>query len=46
MKLLIEKLYWKSIVDNFYSKLGKTGYLPQIDFDNFNKKISDQKRYW
>lgn len=36
-------LYWKSIVDNFYSKLGKTGYLPQIDFDNFNKKISDLK---
>ena len=31
-------LYWRSIADNFYDKLGTQGYLPQIEFDSFNKK--------
>lgn len=33
-------LYWKSIVNNFYKNLGIKGYLPQIDFDNFNNNIN------
>jgi hypothetical protein len=36
-------LYWNSISDNFQQKLGRTGILPQIDFDNFNNRIGDLK---
>lgn len=32
---------WKSMVDNFYSKMNKTGYAPQIDLDTFTKQVKD-----
>jgi hypothetical protein len=32
---------WKSMVDNFYSKMGKRGYAPQIDLDTFTKQVKD-----
>lgn len=40
-------LYWKSIADNFYRNLNQTeiGFLPQIDFDNFNNQTKDLKDY-
>lgn len=40
-------LYWKSIADNFYRNLGKNegGYLPQVDFDNFNGQTKDLQEY-
>jgi len=40
-------LYWKSIADNFYRNLNKTegGFLPQIDFDNFNNQTKDLQDY-
>lgn len=40
-------IYWKSIADNFYKNLGQseTGFLPQIDFDNFNNQTKDLQTY-
>jgi hypothetical protein len=32
---------WKSMVDNFYSKIGGAKYAPQIDLDTFNKQVKD-----
>ena len=40
-----KELYWKSISDNFYKKLGKSGFLPQIDLDNFENTTRDLKEY-
>lgn len=35
-----KELYWTAITDNFYQKLGNTGYLPQADLTNFEDKIN------
>lgn len=40
-----KELYWNSISDNFYKKLGKSGFLPQIDLDNFENTTKDLKEY-
>lgn len=34
-------MLWKSSVDNFYSKMGKTGYATQLDLENFSKEVQD-----
>ena len=31
----------KASIDNFYSKMGKTGYAKRIDLDNFDKEVSE-----
>ena len=31
----------KTILDNFYSKMGKTGYASRIDLDNFDNEVND-----
>lgn len=40
-----KELYWRAISDNFYKKLGKSGFLPQIDLDNFENTTKDLKDY-
>lgn len=32
---------WKSMTDNFYSKMNKTGYATQIDLQNFTQQVQD-----
>ena len=32
---------WKAISDNFFKKLGTTGYLPQVDLETFNTQMED-----
>lgn len=32
---------WKTLVDNFYTKMDKTGYANQLDFQDFTKQVND-----
>lgn len=34
-------ILWKSMVDNFYSKMQGAKYAPQIDLDTFNQQVKD-----
>jgi hypothetical protein len=34
-------ILWKSMVDNFYSKMSGSKYVPQIDLDTFTKQVND-----
>lgn len=31
---------WKTIVDNFYAKMGKTGYASQVDLNKFGEEVA------
>ena len=37
------EVYWTAITDNFFNKLGKSGYLPQVDYTNFSEKVNSLK---
>lgn len=34
-------ILWRSTVDNFYSKMGKTGYAPEIDLRQYDKIVKE-----
>lgn len=35
-----KQLLWKSIIDNFYQKMGKTGFASELDLNNFTDQVT------